>query len=166
MTPSPMNLRALQSADFDLVSPVADEWWGGRPVRHLLPRLFFEHFGSTSFAIVEGEQLRAFLIGFRSQTMPHVAYIHFVGVSPGSRQHGLGRRLYGQFFERVGAMGCTEVHCITSPVNIASIAFHRRMGFELIEAGGEVNGVPVKLDHGGPGQHKVLFRKLLAAATA
>lgn len=46
-----MNIRHLKYADFDAISPVVDEWWGGRLVRGLLPRLFFEHFQPTSFAI-------------------------------------------------------------------------------------------------------------------
>jgi hypothetical protein len=43
-----MNLRHLEPADFDVISPALDEWWGGRPVQELLPRLFFEHFQPTS----------------------------------------------------------------------------------------------------------------------
>src|SRR5947209_3391836 len=35
------SIRPIQVSDYDVVSPVIDEWWGGRPVRVLLPRLFF-----------------------------------------------------------------------------------------------------------------------------
>jgi diamine N-acetyltransferase len=156
-----MQIRPLVAADYDVLSPLLDDWWGGRPVRQLLPRLFFEHFTPTSFALEDAGQPCAFLVGLRSQARPQVAYIHFVGVAPGHRGRGLGRRLYTAFFERVATLGCTEVHCITSPVNTGSVAFHRRLGFEIVDAGGEQDGIRVSLDHAGPGQHRVLLRKAL-----
>ena len=36
-------------------------------------------------------------VGFMSQSRPAEAYIHFVGVHPDERGHGLGRRLYEHF---------------------------------------------------------------------
>lgn len=158
------DIRPLAPEDYDHVTAVVDEWWGGRAVRANVPRLFFEHFGTTSFAIGPAGRPEAFLIGFVSQSQPHLAYIHFVGVAPAARAQGLGRRLYERFFERVGSMGCTEVQCITSPVNTGSIAFHRSMGFSLLAGTGTVDGVPVALDHAGKGQHRVRFRKLLRPA--
>jgi predicted GNAT superfamily acetyltransferase len=100
-------------------------------------------------------------VGFRSQSLSTVAYIHFVGVSPSSRSRGYGRMLYERFFEAVAGMGCDEVRCITSPVNTGSIAFHQRMGFEILPGDGKVGDVPVMLNHAGVGQHRVLFRKKL-----
>ena len=158
---SQMHIRPLASADYDAISPVVDEWWGGRPVRHLLPRLFFEHFSTTSFALIEAGEPQAFLVGFRSQSLLNVAYIHFVGVAPARRGRGYGRRLYSAFFECVGPLGCTEVNCITSPANTDSIAFHQSMGFSLVSTGSEQNGIPVSLNYYGEGQHRVLFRKML-----
>ena len=154
-------IRKLTVADYERVTAVVDEWWGGRPMRSLLPRLFFEHFNPTSFAVGEANELQAFLIGFVSQSDQSIAYIHFVGVSPSSRTLGLGRTLYGHFFQVVQALGCNEVRCITSPVNTGSIEFHRRMGFVLLPGSGEVGGVPVMLDHDGEGQHRVQFQKMI-----
>jgi GNAT superfamily N-acetyltransferase len=154
-------IRHLEANDYDIVAPVIDEWWGGRPIRALLPRLFFEHFRSTSFAIDMDGELRAFLVGFRSQTNASTAYIHFVGVHPGYRAAGLGRRLYLHFFDVVRTLDCNEVRCITSPINKGSIDFHRHIGFEVLPGDGEVDGIPVTLHHGGEGQHRVLFRKRL-----
>lgn len=156
-----MTIRHLEASDYDGVAAVVDEWWGGRPIRALLPRLFFEHFRSTSFAIDADGELRAFLVGFRSQTDASAAYIHFVGVHPGHRAAGLGRSLYLHFFNIVQAMGCNEVRCITSPANKGSIVYHQRMGFEILPGNGEVDGMPVVLNHGGDGQHRVQFRKSL-----
>ena len=61
----------------------------------------------------------------------HEAYIHFVGVSPDRRGAGLGRHLYERFFDDVRARGRTPVHCVTSPANEGSVAFHRALGFEV-----------------------------------
>jgi GNAT superfamily N-acetyltransferase len=156
-----MNIRHLEPADYDVISPVVDEWWGGRPVRALLQRLFFEHFRPTSFALTEGDDVAGFLVGFRSQSWPAVGYVHFIGVRPDLRARGLGRMLYEHFFKVVSGLGCTEVRAITSPVNEASVRFHRRLGFTLLPGGGEVDGYPVFPDHAGPGQHRVLFSKRL-----
>ncbi len=87
-------IRRLRPSDYGTVIAVIDEWWGGRPMSDMLPRLFFEHFADTSFAADRAGTLTGFLVGFLSQSQPGEAYIHFVGVRPGQRGQGLGRRLY------------------------------------------------------------------------
>lgn len=144
-----METRNVAANDYYMVTEVLDEWWGGRQMTHLLPRLFFEHFQTTSFIVEDNGSLAAFLIGFVSQTHPEEAYIHFVGVNPGLRESGLARQLYEKFFATVRNMGCQTVRCITSPVNEVSVAFHKRMGFS----------VTTGADYAGPGQDRVLFCK-------
>ena len=124
-------LRYLEETDFQPIIQVVDDWWGGRSVAVLLQKLFFVHFRPTSFVVEENGAIQGFLVGFRSQTTPTQAYIHFMGTHPQHRGKGIGRRLYQHFFEVVSALGCTEVLCITSPVNKGSIAFHRHMGFRF-----------------------------------
>ena len=119
-------------------------------MRAMLPRLFFEHFRDTSFVAEEGGELVGFLCGFLSQTYPDQAYVHFVGVRPDHRGGGLGRELYERFFAAARAADREVVRCVTGPVNEASIAFHRRLGFE-IEA--EVD------DYDGAGAARVLLRR-------
>jgi ribosomal protein S18 acetylase RimI-like enzyme len=155
------DIRHLELEDYERVTAVVDDWWGGRPMRAMLPRLFFEHFNFTSFAVDDQDKLQAFLIGFVSQSQPGVAYIHFVGVDPASRSRGLGRMLYERFFQLARAMSCTEVQCITSPVNTGSIEFHRKMGFVLLPGTGEIDSIPVTLNHAGEDQHRVRFQKTL-----
>jgi ribosomal protein S18 acetylase RimI-like enzyme len=147
--------------DYEFVASVVDDWWGGRPVRALVHRIFFEHLNAASFAIGPSDAIQAFLIGFVSQSDPKVAYIHFVGVSPAARAGGLARTLYEHFFNVVNAQGCTEVQSITSESNTGSIAFHRKLGFTLLPGSGEINGIPVTLDYAGVGQHRVRFHKSL-----
>lgn len=156
-----MQLRQLEQSDCEFVTSVVDEWWGGRSVRQLLPRLFFEHFNDTSLVLTEESGIIAFLVGFRSQSQPHVAYIHFIGVDPAQRGKGLARMLYLKFFEHMKSLGCTEVQCITSPVNKTSIAFHTAMSFNIVPGDSVVDDVPVHRHHAGAEQHRVVFCKML-----
>ncbi|WAH37663.1 GNAT family N-acetyltransferase [Alicyclobacillus dauci] len=144
-----MKLRYVRDSDYNQVRGALNDWWGGRQMTHLLPRLFFEHFQRTSLVIEEGDVIVAFLVGFVSQTHQNEAYIHFVGVHPDYRRDGLGRRLYETFFDTVRHFGCDTVRCITSPVNTGSIAYHERMGFTT----------SFVKDYAGPGEDRVLFVK-------
>jgi len=105
MSAADVTLRQLRPSDHAAVITVVDDWWGGRQMADMLPRLFFEHFTDTSFAAERAGGLAGFLVGFLSQSRPAEAYIHFVGVEPGERGLGLGRRLYEAFFDTVGARG-------------------------------------------------------------
>ena len=148
-----MDIRHAESSDHARVAAVIDDWWGGRPMRDMLPRLFFTHFRDTSFVAEDGDGgLAGFLCGFLSQTYPGQAYVHFVGVAPEQRRAGLARDLYERFFTAARAAGCTSVHCVTSPRNTGSLAFHQRIGFE-IEA--EVEG------YDGAGESRVLLARTL-----
>jgi predicted GNAT superfamily acetyltransferase len=147
-----LEIRHAEPADHARVAAVIDDWWGGRRVRDMLPRLFFTHFRETSFVAEDGGWLAGFLCGFLSQTYPDQAYVHFVGVAPDRRGDGLARDLYERFFEAARAAGRSSVRCVTSPVNTGSIAFHTKLGFE-IEA--EVEG------YDGPDGSRVLLRRAL-----
>jgi predicted GNAT superfamily acetyltransferase len=147
-----LEIRHAETADHARVAAVMDDWWGGRRVRDMLPRLFFTHFRETSFVAEDGGWLAGFLCGFLSQTYPDQAYVHFVGVAPDRRGDGRARDLYERFFEAARAAGRSSVRCVTSPVNTGSIAFHTKLGFE-IEA--EVEG------YDGPDGSRVLLRRAL-----
>jgi GNAT superfamily N-acetyltransferase len=127
----------------------------------LLHRLFFEHFRPTSFVIEEDAEIVGFLIGFRSQTVPTQAYIHFVGVHPAKRGQGVGRRLYEHFFAVARQLGCREVRAITSPVNKGSIAFHTRMGFAILPGDSQTDGVAITTNYDGCGHDRVRFRRAI-----
>lgn len=155
-------VRAIRESDHDVIVAVVNEWWGGRNMAWLLPRLFFQHFSGTSFAVEEEDgRLVGFLIGFVSQAREGEAYVHFVGVSPDKRGSGLGRRLYGLFFEEAKKRGCRKVGCITSPVNEGSIAFHKAMGFSPKASDLEEDGVPVQEGYDGPGEDRVVFERTI-----
>jgi ribosomal protein S18 acetylase RimI-like enzyme len=147
-----VNIRHAEPEDHARVAAVIDEWWGGRQMRDMLPRLFFTHFRDTSFVAEEDGALAGFLCGFLSQTYPDQAYVHFVGVSPDRRGAGLARELYERFFAAARDAGRTSVHCVTSPANTASIAFHQRLGFEI--EGEQEN-------YDGAGESRVFLAKAL-----
>jgi L-amino acid N-acyltransferase YncA len=153
-------LRALRESDYQLITAQVDEWWG-RPVRGALLRLFFEHFLPMSHAAEADGVLVGFILGFQSQTFPHVAYTHFVAVAPSERRRRLGGTLYEAFFVGARSRGCTSVEAITAPINTRSIAFHQSIGFELVGSDTIVDGVPVSFEHEGPGQHRVRLRRRL-----
>jgi len=157
-----VSIRHLEEDDYQPIIAVVDDWWGGRHMASLLPRIFFVHFRETSFAIEENQTVIGFLAGFVSQTYPQQAYIHFVGIHPDHRERGLGRRLYSTFFETVRRLGCTTVRCVTSPVNKGSIAFHTHMGFAIEGATGEYQGVPCTINYELKGEHRVLFVRSLS----
>jgi ribosomal protein S18 acetylase RimI-like enzyme len=157
-----MEFRQAQSADYPRVIAVINEWWGGRPMADMLPKLFFDHFGDTSYVVDHDGELAAFLIGFVSQSQPDEAYVHFVGVNPAHRQAGLAQAMYQRFFANVQARGCRVVRCVTSPVNKTSIAFHTRIGFEIDAGDALVDGVAVTSNYDGRGHDRVRFTYHLA----
>ena len=141
-----MLIRPAEPADYARVIPVVDEWWGGRPMAAMLPKLFFVHFRDTSFVADDDGALAGFLCGFRSQTFDDEAYIHFVGVDPAYRGGGLGRALYERFFAAVAPR--SVVRAVTSPANERSLAFHRALGFEVER---------IDEDYDGQGQVRALL---------
>jgi GNAT superfamily N-acetyltransferase len=157
----PVEIRQIRPSDYGPVISVIDDWWSGRHMADMLPRLFFEHFTDTSFAAERDGELAGFLIGFTSQSRPGEAYIHFVGVRPRERGLGLGRQLYERFFATVLARGCGVVRAVTAPVNQGSVRFHQQMGFDIEPGDGGAEGVQVAADYDGRGQDRVRFVKNL-----
>jgi len=150
-----VTIRHARPSDYGRVIGRANVWWGGRDMAPVLPRLFFLHFDGTSFVAEDAEgELAGFLCGFVSQTSPHEAYIHFVGVSPEQRGEGIGRSLYERFFAEVGKQDRSLVRCVTSPANEESVAFHDALGFEVER---------VAKDYDGPGEDRVLLVKRLGS---
>ena len=144
-----IELRHAEPDDYDEAIGRVDEWWG-REVSPMLPRLFFVHFRDTTFVAEEDGRLAGFLCGFRSQTHADEAYVHFVGVDPAFRGRGVGRLLYERLFEAIRPR--SVVHCVTSPINEASIAFHTSIGFEVER---------VAANHDGHGGDRVVFVRRL-----
>lgn len=140
-------IRAAVPEDHARIQAVCDDWWG-KPVAHILPRLFLDHFHTTSLTAEVDGDLAGFLVGFPSHDRPDEFYVHFTAVSPDHRGLGLGREMYRRFTDRVRADGRSVVRAITSPTNERSIAFHRSLGFTVTGP---------HPDHDGPGVDRVCF---------
>ncbi|MGM7723674.1 GNAT family N-acetyltransferase [Metabacillus sp. Hm71] len=156
-----MKIRLVKGSDYYAISPLINEWWGGRQMSDKLSKLFFDHFTNTSFVAEKEGEIIGFLIGFLSQSHPNEAYIHFIGVHPDYRKHNIGKTLYNEFFNKVKQNDRNIVRCVTSPVNKASIAYHTKMGFEIEKGDKTIDGVSVFTDYDGPNQDRVLFVKQL-----
>ena len=138
--PEGVAFRRPTEADYAAISRVLDDWWGGRKIDVLLPRLWLQHFTGTSWlAETQDGRLAGFLVGFMSPDQPEVAYCHMIATNPNLRGRGLGRALYERFFADARAAGRTRVTAITWPANRPSLAFHRALGFEVQVGAGSQN---------------------------
>ena len=142
-------IRNAEPVDYERVIGVVDDWWGGRQMAAMLPKLFFVHFRDTSFVAEENGDIVAFLCGFRSQTFEDEAYIHFVGVDPARRGAGLARVLYERFLAEISPR--STVRAVTSPQNRSSLAFHRALGFAVER---------IDSDYDGPGESRALLVRM------
>lgn len=113
----------------------------------MLPRLYFDHFAGTSYVVDDAEgRLAGFAIAFVSPADSATVYVHFLGVDPLRRGSGLGRELYSRIAHEAVDAGRTRLSAVTSPVNAASLAFHKSLGFHI---------GPVVPDYDGPGEDRV-----------
>lgn len=159
--PDNYTIRKSRPSDHPRIIGVMNDWWGGRELSHMLPRVFLEHFCDTSFTVEKDDELAAFLIAFLSPHRSDEGYIHFAGVDPRFRGFGIGAHMYDRFSRLCLEKGRTVVKSCTSPVNKSSIHFHRRIGFQIEKGNSEIDGIQVTLDYNRPNDPKVLFRKLL-----
>ncbi|MFH2126146.1 MAG: GNAT family N-acetyltransferase [Pseudomonadota bacterium] len=156
-----LTIRQAEPTDHGPIVRVIPSWWGGRDLSYAVPRLFLEHFANTSLVMDDDGRMVGFLVGFMSPSRPEEGYAHFLGVDPAYQGQGIGRRLYERFFELCRQNGRTVVKACTSPVNKASVGFHKKMGFSLAFGDGESDGIPFIKDYNRPGDHKVEFVKRL-----
>ncbi len=72
-------------ADHPVLIGRMNEWWGGRKMQQLFPRLWLQHFAGTSW-LAEDEDGRplGFLVGFMSPDHPDEAYAHLIATRPES----------------------------------------------------------------------------------
>ncbi|MDM8538345.1 GNAT family N-acetyltransferase [Desulfobacterales bacterium HSG17] len=152
-----IRIRNSKPSDHEIIVNVLKDWWNGRDLSSMLPKLFLVHFTNTSFVLEKNNQLIGFLIGFLSPATSNEGYIHFAGVHPDYRYIGIGKMLYDCFFNLCKENNRTIIRACTSPVNKGSIKFHKNLGFSIVNGNAEVDGIQVTLDYNKPDDHKVLF---------
>ncbi len=154
-----ITVRKAKPSDHASIIAALPDWWGGRDLTSMLPKLFLNHFYDTSFVIESRGRMIGFLIGFLSPSIKKEAYVHFMGIHPDFRKKGLGKILYERFFEICRKQNRTIVRACTSPVNAGSIAFHRKIGFQIETGDDEIGGIAFTRDYNRPDDHKVLFKR-------
>ena len=159
-----LHFRRPTEADHAQIVERVDDWWGGRQMRALLPRMWFRHFTEMSW-IVEDDRgrLAGFLVGFISPDHPDIAYAHMIATNPNLRRRGVGRTLYERFFADARAAGAREVQAITWPGNRVSVNFHLHLGFRPDDGPGTrpIYGVPAYRDFDGDDQDRVVLIRTL-----
>jgi GNAT superfamily N-acetyltransferase len=151
-----MEISRCTQADYAQILRDIVAFWGSERTRHLHQPMFIHEVGNSAYVIRDGETVAAYLFGLLSQTEP-VGYVHLIGVRDTYQRRGLGHQLYARFIAFSKEHGCTAVKAITTPTNHQSIAFHTRLGMEMIGTPNE-DGIPVIADYSGPGQPRVVFR--------
>jgi GNAT superfamily N-acetyltransferase len=159
-----VRFRRPLDADHAVLVGHMNEWWGGRKMQQLFPRLWLQHFTGTSW-LAEDEAGRpiGFLVGFVSPDHPEVAYVHLIATDPNRRRRGLGRALYERFFEDARARGAARVNAVTWPGNRISVGFHVAMGFKPASGPGTMNlyGTSAYPDYDADGEDRVVFSRPL-----
>lgn len=162
--PQGITFRRPTEADYPGMVRVIDDWWGGRKMDVLLPRLWLQHFTGTSW-LAEGAhgELAGFLIGFHSPDRSAVAYCRLIATDPNLRGRAVGRALYERFFDDALRAGRHEVRAITWPGNRASIAFHLSLGFQVEAGAGSQNlyGTPAQAGYDFDREDRTILVRML-----
>jgi GNAT superfamily N-acetyltransferase len=159
-----LRFRRPIEADHGFLVDRVDQWWGGRKIHQLLPRLWLQHFTGTSWIVEDGRGTTiGFLVGFISPDHPDEAHVHMVATDPNHRGAGLGRALYERFFEDVRARGVRQVTAVTWPGNRVSVGFHHALGFTPADGPGtqRLYGTPAYPDYDAEGDDRVVFSRAL-----
>jgi ribosomal protein S18 acetylase RimI-like enzyme len=147
-----MGIRIEPMTLSDLAEVLADHdrFWGRRDVRFLHQRVFVQEFGDTCLtARAPGDRIAGYLLGFT--TPRRVGYIHAVAVRDETRGTGCGQALYRAFAAVATAPGAERLKAITTVMNAGSIAFHRRLGFDVRQVD----------EYSGPGAPRMVMTRPL-----
>ena len=147
-----MGVRIEPMTLSDLADVLAEhhQFWGERDLRFLHQRVFVQEFGDTCLTARDaGNRIAGYLIGFT--TPRRVGYIHAVAVRDEARGTGCGQALYQAFAAIATAHGAEQLKAITTVTNDGSIAFHRRLGFDVRQVD----------DYSGPGVPRMVMTRPL-----
>ena len=136
--PSPdIRLRRPTEADYRGIATVVDDWWDGKVIQGLLPRLWFRHFAGTSWIAEIADprhqagapSVAGFLIGYLSPADPAIGVVQAVGVDPRWRRIGVGRALVEAFADDAGTARATVLETLIWPGNRRALPFLAALGF-------------------------------------
>jgi ribosomal protein S18 acetylase RimI-like enzyme len=125
-----ITIEPMTLSDMAAVLAELDRFWGGRDMRFLHQKVLVQEFGDTCLTARGPDgQIAGYLIGFPAPR--HLGYIHAVAVRDSARGTGCGQALYRAFAAAVAAHGADRLKAITNVINTGSVAFHRRLGFDV-----------------------------------
>ncbi|GAC1664918.1 MAG: GNAT family N-acetyltransferase [Candidatus Limnocylindrales bacterium] len=166
-TASGLTIRHPTEDDQPRIVRLADDWFGGRRVNHLVARSWFRHCASTSWLAEDDTAAPiGLLLGYGSQDRPGEAILHLIGVDPNHRRCGVGRALVGSFLAAMATTGPTLVTALAWPGEPIAIAFFRAVGFRPEDGAGSQNlhGTPAFPDYEAPGEDRIVFVRRLPPA--
>lgn len=125
-----ITIEPMTLSDMAAVLAELDRFWGGRDMRFLHQKVFVQAFSDTCLTAhgTDGG-IAGYLIGFPAPG--RLGYIHAVAVRDEARGTGCGEALYRTFAAAAGTHGADRLKAITSVTNTGSVAFHRRLGFDV-----------------------------------
>jgi GNAT superfamily N-acetyltransferase len=145
-----MNIRGLTKHDYDYITSVLDQWWGGPASKRADPMFFYEFGEHALVAEIDG-QVIGFLFGVLVPSPAATGYVHMVGIHPDRRRRGVGKELYAKFTQRCHGAGMHRVKAIAVTGHEGPMRFHEAMGFTAQEVE----------DYAGPGRPRIVFVKEL-----
>jgi len=159
-----LDLQPATEADHATLVGVVDEWFGGRKVRHLLPRSWFRHFGSSSFVAraTDGAPI-GFVVGFLSPYRADEAVIHLLAVHPNHRRRGLGRALVEAFTREAASTGRTVATAVVWADDPIAAACFAALGFRPDDGPGtsRLYGRPAYPDYDADGEDRAVFSRAI-----
>ena len=127
-----------------------DRFWD-TDTRALHHPVWFHQFGGFGALAMsdDGEDV-GYVLGV--VTADRLAYLHLLAVRDDRRGAGFGTRLARWFDELAVSTGARVVQAVTSPENIAALAFHTALGAST----------HLSRDHAGPGADRIVLTRSLA----
>jgi len=163
------DLRALRyrhptEDDHLSVARLLEAWWDTSRARTALQRLWFRHFGATSWlAEWEDGRLAGVVVGFVSPGRAEDARLLLVAVDPIVRRSGVGRDLVDRFIASARARGASRIETVVWAGDRPAIAFCRALGFAALDGAGAtpIYGTPAYPDYDHDGDDMaVLVREV------
>jgi len=143
----PLRIRAVTEDDLPELLRLDTEAFPSGPYPYFVLRQFLDAYGDHMLVLDDGTRLHGYVLA----TSPNASrsWILSLGVTPGLRGRGLGRRLMVGILDRLREESVGSVLLTVEPGNDTAIVLYRSLGF-LPE------GEPRK-DYFGPGQSRLLM---------
>jgi ribosomal-protein-alanine N-acetyltransferase len=144
-----LQIRAATAEDLPHIVRLDAEAFPADPYPYFVLRQFLDGFPHFVFVLED----HAGLVGYVLSTPPDEAHswILSLGIAPGLRGQGLGRRLMQEILGHLRKKGVHSVSLSVEPGNDSAVALYDSLGF-VPDPGGP------HLDYFGPGAHRLLMR--------